>query len=231
MKRQGGAGRAPGEGENYPFSQVNIERTLKEIRLMVRNEARHIRRAPHLDDEDLVQEVLTHIYANRHQFKAYKSSYKTWALRVARNKLYNIAEKSFRQCRCPTTLDGRRTLEMSWDALEKEQKEPCNPFCCPQPAQALEYTDLVDCVAERLVPTARRVLKALAYPPDDLCKISRQDWISSLRKKKTGQVERVPRNVRLQTSHVAEHLGLTYSVVAKARKKIADEIKVVCADL
>lgn len=215
----------PSEGEKCPFSHKNIDKTLRELRPLVRREAHYIYRPPFIDDDDLVQEALAHIYAKRHQFDAKKSSYKTWALTVARNKLYNIAAYNLRQSRCPMMSNGKAVMELSWDSLEME---PCNPFSCPQPAQTIEYLDLVEIVAKKLSPTARRVFKALAEPTADLCQVSREDWISSLRKKKVGDIERAPKNVRLNSSHVAQHLGLTYSMVAKARRKITNEVRMSC---
>lgn len=98
--------------ENEHFEQV-----AKELSPALFKVASQISRPYYIDNGDLVQEALWHIFRNRDKYDENISSIMTWSLRVAKNKFMNIAANGFRDKRCPKDEDKRALNPIDYEDL------------------------------------------------------------------------------------------------------------------
>jgi len=207
---------------NSYLNDEHINQVFTELEPVLMREARKIARPFFISDEDLVQEALSHIFANRNKYDETMASIKTWCIKVAKRKFYNVAKHHMRMKTSPQNIEGDIFFPIEYD----DDSMGDNPHV----EDKIHLNQLVEKIERRLHKLSKEVFWALLLPPDELIEQVRQDRIETLRERKVGEREKVPFTFNITNESLATYLNRPYSAVVKAKDDISYAIKKVIAE-
>lgn len=208
--------------ETEHFAQV-----AKELSPVLHKVASQIRRPYYIDNSDLVQEALWHIFRNRDKYDERISSIMTWSLRVAKNKFMNIAANGFRDKRCPKDEDKKALNPIDYEDL-LFFVDSSNIM-----SSIVSHNNVIEDIHEReLITHARKLLRGFAAelfnvyvspPPKLLAMVNKrikqqQSRVRHVNKQtKTGNVCKQPFAFHIDNKSLSIYFDVPIHKVVKAK--------------
>lgn len=153
----------------------HFEQVAKELSPVLHKVASKISRPYYIDNSDLVQEALWHIFRNRDKYDERLSSIMTWSLRVAKNKFMNIAANGFRDKRCPKDSDKKALNPIDYEDL-LYVVDGGMPNCVTHSTviEDIHEQELIEHARKRLRGFAATLFEAYIDPPSKLTRLAEQ---------------------------------------------------------
>ena len=216
----------------------HFEQVCQEMTPLLFKYASQIRRPYHIDNSDLVQEALTHIFLNRDKYDERISSIMTWGLTVARRKFMNIAATGFRDKRCPKDSDKKAINPIDFEEMLFFTEDGAAISDCitlPTVENDIHERELVSNARRRLRGLALNLLDIYLDPPWELLALVnnrmhhqklRVNHVNKQNKKSRGsEIHKQPFSFHIDNKSLSTFFKVPIHTVVKAKDSLRGELR------
>jgi hypothetical protein len=216
------------------LNDIHFPQVAKELTPLLFKCASKISRPYYIDNSDLVQEALAHIFCNRDKYDETMSSIMTWCITVAKNKFINIASTGFRDKRCAKDADNNVLGNANFDEIIYFSADDggclSNAVVFPTIEDDIHERELISKTKNILRGFSKQVLEIYLNPPDDLVtlvniretrqgyrvkRINNQNVSSGVQDK-----HKAPFSFHIDNESLAIFMNVSKNKVAKAKDEI-----------